>query len=378
METWTRMFDAGLPWDSIYTDFSKAFDSVPHQRLLTKIHSYGIRGKLYKWIESFLSNRCQRVVLGDEKSEWKPVKSGIPQGSVLGPILFTIFINDMPEEIKSNIKLFADDTKIFRAVESLEDTEIIQNDINSLLKWSSKWQLPFNIEKCKVLHFGQNNPKHKYDMGQEALATEEVEKDVGVTFDTDFSFNQHIKAMISKANSRVGIIKRTFTKLDIQSFTLLYKSIVRPILEYCSSIWFPLYQKDINEIEKVQRRATKLIPSLSHLTYAERLHILNIPTLSYRRKRCDVLQVFRIIKGIDKIDFDTFFTRNTNSTRGHCWKLLKPRAETRIRLNSFSHRVINIWNSLPTEVVNSTSINSFKNSLEKAWKDDPRKFDPLG
>ena len=117
MEVWTRWFDLGLPWDTIYTDFSKAFDSVPHQRLLNKIHAYGIRGKLLKWIESFLSDRKQRVVLGNQKSNWQPVTSGIPQGSVLGPILFTIFINDIPEVVESLMKLFADDAKIFKAIE---------------------------------------------------------------------------------------------------------------------------------------------------------------------------------------------------------------------------------------------------------------------
>ena len=147
MEVWTRWFDLGLPWDTIYTDFSKAFDSVPHQRLLNKIHAYGIRGKLLKWIESFLSDRKQRVVLGNQKSNWEPVTSGIPQGSVLGPILFTIFINDMPEVVESLMKLFADDAKIFKAIKSFKDISVIQEDINKLLKWSTKWQLPLNINK---------------------------------------------------------------------------------------------------------------------------------------------------------------------------------------------------------------------------------------
>ena len=139
IEVWTRWFDLGLPWDAIYTDFSKAFDSVPHQRLLNKIHAHGIRGKLLKWIESFLSNRRQRVILGSQKSNWQPVTSGITQGSVLGPILFTIFIDDMPDIVVSSMKLFADDANILKAIESFQDITIIQDDINKLLKWSTEW-----------------------------------------------------------------------------------------------------------------------------------------------------------------------------------------------------------------------------------------------
>ena len=365
MEVWTRWFDLGLPWDTIYTDFSKAFDSVPHQRLLNKIHAYGIRGKLLKWIESFLSDRKQRVVLGNQKSNWQPVTSGIPQGSVLGPILFIIFINDMPEVVESLMKLFADDAKIFKAIESFKDISVIQEDINKLLKWSTEWQLPLNINKCRCIHYGKNNPKHTYTIGNIERANDDLEKDVGVHFDPSLEFRIHINKMISKSNSRVDLIKKSFSKLSITNFKLLYKSLIRPILEYCTVIWFPLYKTDSQEIEKVQRRASKLVPTLKDLPYPERLKTRNLTTLAYRRNRTDMLQVYRIINKIDNIDFDSFFTYNDNNTRGHSKKIDKPRANTRLRLNSFSHRVINMWNSLPEETVTSPSLNSFKNALEK-------------
>ena len=180
--------------------------------------------------------------------------------------------------------------------------------------------------------------------------------------------------MISKGNQRVGLIKRSFSRLNIQSFKLLYKSLVRPILEYCSVIWYPLYKSDAQEIEKVQRRATKLVPELKNMSYDERLKALNITTLAYRRRRTDVLQVYRIINEIDNIPFGNFFEYCQNNTRGHSRKLIKPRASTRLRLNSFSNRVINVWNNLPEKCVESKSLNIFKNSLEKFWKDDPLKY----
>ena len=307
METWTEWFDQGLPWNTIYTDFSKAFDSVPHERLLKKLKGYGIKGNLLNWIKDFLSNRRQRVSLGGKLSQWKPVTSGIPQGSVLGPILFTIFINDMPEIVSSMMKLFADDAKIFRAIASADDINILQEDINKLLKWSVDWQLPLNVSKCKCMHYGNKNLNHSYTMGDTPLATDSTEKDVGVTFDTSLEFRMHIKTMISKANSRVGLIKRSFSKLNKKSFKLLYKSLVRPILEYCSCIWFPLYKTDAIEIEKVQRRATKLVPCLKNMSYPDRLRELNLTTLAYRRQRTDIIQVFRIINKIDNIPFKTFF-----------------------------------------------------------------------
>ena len=375
MEMWTRLFYMGLPCAEIYTDFSKAFDSVPHERLLVKLEAYGIRGNVLDWIRNFLSERKQRVVLGSKMSNWKQVGSGVPQGSILGPILFTIFINDMPDVVEAIMKLFADDSKTYKAIETFHDITLIQEDINKLLKWSILWQLPLNLCKCKCIHYGKDNPNHQYTIGNINLCTDSGEKDLGVCFDMSLDFRSHIKAMISKANSRVGIVKRSFSKLNIQSFKLVYKSLIRPILEYCSVIWYPLFKGDAVEIEKVQRRATKLVPGLRELSYTERLKKLNLTTLAYRRKRADVIQVYRIINKIDNIPFDTFFTLNTHGTRGHQYKLDKPRSNTRCRQNFFSQRVINIWNDLPQNVVEAPSINSFKNQLEKAWGKDPIKYD---
>ena len=181
--------------------------------------------------------------------------------------------------------------------------------------------------------------------------------------------------MVAKGNSRIGMIKRTFSKLQPNGFKMLYKALVRPILEYCSCIWNPLLIGDQREIEKVQRRATKLIPGLKNKTYSQRLKALNMTTLFYRRKRAEIIQVFRIVRQIDRIPFEQFFTYSTNdNTRGHKYKLEKPRAKTPMRLNGFSHRVITLWNNLPEEAVNCTKINPFKTALEKAWKKDPCKY----
>ena len=377
MEIWSNFLDNGVPWDCIYLDFAKAFDSVPHQRLLKKIESYNIKGNLLNWITDFLSNRKQWVVIGKEKSSWTSVKSGIPQGSVLGPILFIIFINDLPKLVTSYTRIFADDTKIFKAIESMDDTKVLQNDLIELANWSKKWQLPFNESKCKVIHFGKKNPHQSYNMNNIQLEAVSEEKDPGITFDPDLKFGPHIRNIISKANSRVGLIKNTFEDLQPQNFKILYKSLVRPILEYCSSVWYPILVRDMKEIEKVQKRATKLVKGISDWTYEERLKHLDIPTMEYRRRRTDMLQVFRILKNLDDLDADHFFELDSQGvTRGHSLKIRKPRASSKLRLNSFSHRVVNPWNSLSEEVVSADSLNCFKDRLERKWKFDQYKYLP--
>ena len=281
MEIWINIFDQGVTWDTIYMDFAKAFDRVPHNRLLAKARSLGIRDTLLNWISDFLSERKQRVVLGNGVSNWAAVNSGIPQGSVLGPILFIIFINDLPQEVQSYINIFADDTKLFRAIRSMSDINNLQEDIDKLVACSLKWQLYFNNTKCKVIHYGKNNPNHTYKIDNSDLTTDSEEKDLGITFDKALTFSNQIHQICAKANSRVGLIKKTFTNLNKNIIRLLHKSLVRPLLEYGSVIWSPHLKKDIIEIEKIQRRMTKLAPEIRNLPYKDRLQELKLTTLEY-------------------------------------------------------------------------------------------------
>ena len=193
--------------DLIYTDFSKAFDSVP-QRLLQKIANIGIDGKVHKWVKSFLSGRKHRVSVEGELSCWANVKSGIPQGSVLGPILFVIFINDMPNTIRSFCQLFADDAKIFRNIKSPSDSDCLQEDIDKLTEWSIRRQLSFNESKCKSMHIGYKNEWRKYKMNDHLLEQVTEEKDLGVIIDNELKFHKHTAATIKKANSILGLIKK--------------------------------------------------------------------------------------------------------------------------------------------------------------------------
>ena len=233
----------------------KAFDQVPHRRLLHKLNYLGITGNIHKWISDFLKDRNQRVRVGNFYSEPAQVTSGIPQGSILGPILFTIFINDLPECVSSCCKIFADDTKLYDVASNCTQ---IKKDIDALQKWSVKWNLYFNADKCKVMHIGLHNQRFNYTM---KLSNEEnvniikcdEEKDLGVVFDCMLSFDSHIQTVINKANRNIGIIRRTFSYFTINVFIKLYKALVRPHLEYGNAIW------QSTSVENVQRRATRLL-----------------------------------------------------------------------------------------------------------------------
>ena len=271
IEKWSKALDQGLPVDVIYLDFKKAFDSVPHQRLLIKLKAYGITGNLFAWIESFLKDRNQRVLMNGVNSSWTQVKSGIPQGSVLGPLLFSIFVNDLPTILHSDCLLFADDCKLFNPVVDDDSIDKLQNDLNTLQSWSLLWQLPFNISKCRVLHLGRANPNHIYFMNSKALQNVNEEKDLGVIIDNQLKFHRHVSSVSSKAHQLLALIRQSFIYLDTETFPHLYKSIVRPTLEYGNLIWGPFYLLDQQQIERVQRKATRLIKEISHLQYEERL-----------------------------------------------------------------------------------------------------------
>ena len=214
--------------------------------------------------------------------------SGIPQGSVLGPLLFVIFINDLPTQVKSDLFLFVDDTKIFRNIRSEDDRETLQKDINNMLEWANKWQLEFHPDKCVSMSINNKEDQPRtYKMKETTLKRVKQGKDIGVVVDQQLKFESHIYEKINKANSMMGLIRRSFIYMDEDMFKKLFKAIVHPHLEYANSVWHPTNIKDITAIENVQRRATKYLPTMKNLSYEERLQKLGLPTLQYRRLRGD-------------------------------------------------------------------------------------------
>ena len=375
-----KTVDGGVV-DAIYLDFSKAFDTVPHRRLLGKLEAYGIHGNLLIWIRGFLDRRTQEVVVNGAKSATAPVLSGIPQGTVLGPVLFVIYINDLLDNISSSGLMFADDTKLFRQIRSREDALLLQSDIAKLEEWSNTWQLHFNADKCHVLTLGRfENIRHahRYTICYNEMDHVFNEKDLGVTIDAELKFEEHISRKVRIANAIVGQIRRSFSYLDCDTFRRIYTAFVRPHLEYGQAVWSPHLLRNINMLENVQVRATKLVDGLSHMEYSDRLKRLNLPTLAFRRRRGDMIEMYKHFNTYDKSTISSTFHPRERLSRQHNFQLRPPKSKdgTRgLQTNSFYHRVATTWNNLPNEVVESENVNTFKNSLDKFWQDDPMRFD---
>ena len=302
----TKWVDEGSPVDVIYLDFQKAFDEVPHQRLIPKLKSHGMGNSIINWIEQWLNDRRQRVVVDGEVSSWKPVLSGVPQGSVLGPILLLVFVNDLEEGVTDNILKLQMTLNYSEKLRKLGGGKL-QDDIDKLVRWSEKWQMLFNFGKCKCLHTGPGNIGMNYEMGGTILSKTVKEKDLGVSMNANMKVSEQCRIAASKGNQILGMIRRNITYKENSLIVPLYKAIVRPHLAYCIQALSPYLRKDIDMFEKIQRMATKLIPGLRYLTYEERLKECGLTTLETRRLRGDQIEVFKILNCYENIDSNLFF-----------------------------------------------------------------------
>ena len=258
---WSKNIDQGLQADVFILDFAKAFDSVPHERLKAKLFRYGINGKTLAYINNFLCQRHQRVAVNGSKSDWTPVVLGVPQGTVLGPVLFNIFINDIMDEVESEIRLFADDCVCYRPIMNDQDCDQLQKDINHLTSWAKKWYMHFEPSKCKIMHITKKTThKITYQYTMEHLSLESVQhmKYLGVTISDDLRWNHHITG---RANKLLGLLRRNPSTCDRRVKELAYLGFVRPLLEYASQAWDPYTDNLSNEIEKIQRHAARFVTS---------------------------------------------------------------------------------------------------------------------
>lgn len=360
--------------DLVLLDFQRAFDRVPHKRLMVKLKGYGVIGKLLSWFESFLADRRQRVVLGKSSSSWSLVTSGVPQGSVIGPILFLIYINDLPDCATSKIVMYADDSKIAKCIRPshhIEDCNALQADLNSVVKWTDAWLMRLHTGKCLVIHCGRNNPHHKYSIRDTStdtlipLETSKCERDLGVLISSDLKMTPQCTKAAAKANGKLGLMLRTFVSRDPLLWKSLYITFIRPFLEFAVAVWNPHLARDIKILEKVQARATKVSQELKSLSYHQRCNFLQILTLDVRRTRGDLIQQYKILNNIDNINWtvpQTFMPERPRHRQYLEKELVKNCSE---RSNFFTVRIVRTWNSLPDSVVNAVSCNSFKAKLDK-------------
>ena len=256
----------------------------------------------------------ERIFITDTGNKWDTT------GLSLGPILSVIVINDLPDIVESTCQLFADDAKIFRSVKTIDGSRILQDDIKKLVAWSKRWQLPFNVDKCKSLHTGRTKRRPIYEMEGQQLGQLEGQKDLGVIVDDAIKFHKQTAAAVKKANTILGLVRKSFAVLDNNTVPALYKSLIRPHLEYGNVIWGPFFKEDITAVEKVQRRATKVVPELKDHPYETKLHALKLPSLLHRRRRGDMIYTYTIITdkmNIHKEDFSNVTSQNARSSIQH-------------------------------------------------------------
>ena len=366
----TENMDSSRVVDCIFFDFRKAFDTVPHDLLLSRLYSSGLRGPILSWIKDFVSFRAQRVRIGSSISGSLPVPSGVIQGSVLGPTLFTIFVNEIDKCLKHcNILKYADDMRIF--LSSSKDAlniclleRRIQEDIDALVQWATESKMSFNLDKCFFVSFGRHNTSRSYSVCGSPLLYKNRYVDLGIKVDLPFSFKPHVDKVVSKAFAMLGLITKVFKNKNKRILLRLYKAFVRPQLEFSSVIWNPYTISSISNVERVQKRFCRMFPEVRSCSYRNQLVYLGLLSLETRRLRFQLITIFKMLRGMINIAFEDYFViRKSHTTRGHNLRITPKFSQSNYRLNFFTVSAISIWNQLDQKDVDAESLSSFKRRI---------------
>ena len=373
MNSLTQYHETWKPSEMIYLDFSKAFDTVSHQKLVFILSHFKINPTIIFWLQQYLTGRTQRTTLDGSFSSPCSTSSGVPQGSVLGPLLFVLYIEDLLRTLKADcptvsIYAFADDLKLMSS-----EPNALKTAISIVETWTHLWQL--NIQPAKTEHIvferGKKTDQNTqpYIVSGVPAKTTTVVKDLGLLISNNLKWSTHITHISSKASKLSNIILRSFSASNLHTYTLLYKSYIRPLVEYNTSIWAPYSQGDLDTVENVQRRYTKRICQKLNIKfngYKQRLDILNLETLENRRIKLDLVLVYKIVNGLIFVNqTEIFQVINTSyNLRRHKLSLRNPfRITSDIGKYFFTNRIIKVWNDLPETLVNSETLATFKSGL---------------
>ncbi|GAB0189137.1 mitochondrial enolase superfamily member 1 [Grus japonensis] len=339
----TALVDKGRATDIIYLDLCKAFDTVPHNILVSKLERHGFDGWTTQWIRNWLDGLTQRVVVNGSMSKWRTWDQVHPQ-------------------------------QVCRRHQAVWNSRHAggkgchpEKDLDRLERWACANRMKFNMAKCKVLHVSQDSPKHNYRLGEEWIESSPEEKDLGVLIDEKFNMSRQCVLAAQKANRVLGCIQRSVTSRSREVFLPLYSALVTPHLEYCIQLWGPYYKTDMELLERIERRATKLIRGVEHLFYKDRLRELGLFSLEKRRLQGDLIAAFQYLKGAYRKDGEGPFIRECGDrTRGNGFKLKEGGFRLDVRKKFFTVRVVRYWNRLPREFVDAPCLEVFKTRLDEA------------
>ena len=376
----TQLLENNQNADVIYLDFAKAFDKVDFLVTMKKLHDLGISGKLGQWIYSFLTNREQAVIVDGITGSLTEVKSGVPQGSVLGPLLFLVLISDIDHEtVSAFISSFADDTRAVKGISNEDDVKSLQTDLQAIYKWSQDNNMEFNSPKFECLRYGNDsdikeNTCYKTPSG-ETIKEVEHAKDLGIMMSNNGTFKQHVSNVVNTANQLCGWVLRTFKTRHSLPMLMLWKTLIRSKLEYCCQLWCPTQTGDIQALEQVQRSFMRKISGLQHLSYWQQLKELKMYSLERRRERYIIIYIWRIMEGqVPNVSLSNHEGINYvwHPRRGR--NCIVPSVSTRgsrhfqtVRYSSFGVRGPRLFNILPISIRNITgcSVDTFKRSLDR-------------
>ena len=369
----TKNLDKGVQTDIVVLDFAKAFDKVNHCLLIKKLECYGISGAIGRWIKDFLSNRSQAVVVDGMKSDTIPVKSGVPQGSVLGPCLFLAYINDLPDHITSNARIVADDTAVDRRIKSLVDTVGLQKDLDSLSNWEKQWDMMFHPAKCYVLRATRARTKIEADYFLHGQKLQVVDSGpyLGVILQSDGEWSKHIQKVTAGGNRLLGFFRRN---LKINSKTIkdqAYKMLLRPKLEYASTVWDPYKKDEVNALERIQRRAARIVSNRHRNTSSvgQMIEQLEWPSLEERRRAARLTMLYKIQSNTVRVrchELQPSVSRSRRSTVSNSRQLERITCTKDYRLHAFFPRTVRQWNSLPESAVAAPSAAAFRSGVLRA------------
>lgn len=372
--------DKGKNIKFIFCDVSKAFDKVWHDGLLFKLKKYGIQGNLLEWFTSYLSDRKQRVYNEGFYSTWADTLAGVPQGSVLGPYLFLLYVNDIVDNIQSNIRLFADDTSLFAVIDDNNSTQILTEDLHKIASWADDWCIILNPSKTKSMTFTRqrHNSANDIQFNNYIIKDESTHTHLGLTFTSDATWGNQINNVYERACTRLNIMSMLKHDLDRNSLSRFYLTFIRPVMEYGSIIWDGCTKAQSDLLENLQLYAARIVTGLRRGTSHSILYKeTGWKPLSERRKDAKLIYFYKILNN----EAPTYITEILDAYNIHqsdynlrSQSLRYPTPRTTAFRNSYFPSTIEAWNKLDPTLNNATSLFSFKKILKNRTIKPPKHF----